>query len=234
MKLSLCITTFNRTDMVIEAFEKVYDHELIDEIIVVDDASEWSEYCKLSRLLDHKNKVKLFRNENNLGMSLNKKEAINKAKNEWCILFDSDNILYPEYLDALKIVYDRQGFQSCFIYCPEYAEPDYDFSMFKKPIHKHNAKKYLDEKMFRVFLNTCNYVVNRDRYLDVYKTDESIKESDTIYFNYLWLKEGGTNFYIVPGMKYYHRRHEGSGWLNGDHRYNMKKAAELQNKIKNL
>src|SRR6188768_255025 len=90
MKLTLAITTYQRSDMVLEVFEKIYDHPLIDEIVIVDDASEWDTYCKLSELLYHKEKVKLFRNEKNLGMSRNKAEAVSKAKNDWVILFDSD------------------------------------------------------------------------------------------------------------------------------------------------
>lgn len=244
MKISLCITTFNRSELTIESFSKVYDHELIDEIIIVDDASDEEIYDALELRVDLRlaaygdNKIKLFRNENNLGMSLNKAEAISKAKNKWVIILDSDNILYPEYLDELAKQANASGFkyglQNNVIYCPVKAEPDYDFSQWAGQfISKANAKDYLHLKEFRVFINACNYVVNREKYLEVYKYDETIKESDTIYFNQLWLA-AGCSFYFVPGMSYYHRRHEGSGWLNGDHKYNLKKAAEIQEKIKNL
>ena len=247
MKLTLVITTYNRTDMVLEVFEKVKDHPLIDEIVIVDDASDWDKWDSLKGLLFERvgmlgrlsldkndyifgDKVKLFRNEENLGMSRNKREAVSKAKNEWVILFDSDNILYPEYLDAVA----KENLNPLIIYCPEKAEPDHDFTTLpNRVIDKQNAKDFLRQVEFRVFLNTCNYVVNRDEYLRVYKYDESIKESDTIYFNTMWL-EAGNAFYVVPGMKYHHRKHSGSGWLTGDHSYNLKKAAELQEKIKNL
>ena len=231
--------------MVLEVFEKVYDHPLIDEIVIVDDASDEYKYNELIRGLSnilvpvHYNdedgyyelgKFKLFRNNKNLGMSLNKREAISKANNEWCILFDSDNILYPEYLDA----FSNLGYTPLpnVIYCPEKAEPDYDFKRFSS-VDRNNAKFFLGDMQFRVMLNCCNYIVNRDEYLNVYKYDEAIKESDTIHFNTLWL-EAGNFLYVVPNMKYFHRRHEGSGWLQGDHEYNLKKASELQEKIKNL
>ncbi len=232
MKLSLCITTFNRTDMVMEVFEKVYDHPLIDEIVICDDYSIDANYERLLELWylhPAKDKIKIFRNEKNLNMSRNKARAISHANNEWAIIFDSDNILYPEYLDAIELDYKES-----IILCPALAEPEHDFSKYELIlIDKNSAKDYLHEREFRVMLNTCNYVVNRDEYLRVYKYDETIKESDTIYFNTLWL-EAGNGFYVVPGMRYHHRKHSGSGWLNGDHRYNMNKAAELQEKIKNL
>jgi len=239
MKLSLCITTFNRTDMVIEAFEKVYDHPLIDEIVIVDDHSteeNWLKLIELCVLFESKfpkeqwDKILLVRNDENLGMSRNKAKAVSEARNEWCALIDSDNKISPEYLDA----FINLGYTPLpnIIYCPEKAEPDYDFKRFSS-ISRTNAKFFLNDMQFRVMLNTCNYIVNRDEYLRVYKYNPDIQESDTIWMNTLWL-EAGNFLYVVPGMKYFHRRHEGSGWLNGDHRYNMKKAAELQDKIKNL
>ncbi len=238
MKLSLCITTFNRSAMVLEVFDKVYDHPLIDEIVIVDDASDPKYSDELGEVLSKhlaKHKIQQYRNLYNLGMSRNKAEAVSKAKNEWVILFDSDNIIYPEYLWPIEtlIGITPRLLNPKWIYCPQFAEPDYDFSNLPGKIDKENAKDLINLREFRVFANTCNYIVNKDEYLKVYEYDETIKESDTIYFNYLWLKSGGA-FCILRDMKYYHRRHEGSGWLNGDHRYNMKKAAELQEKIKNL
>ncbi len=225
--ISIAITTYNRSDLTIESFSKVYNHPLVSEVVIVDDASDSSIYNDLERGVFKMDKVSLFRNPVNLGMSRNKHRAVCLAKNDWCILFDSDNTLYLEYLESIT------EFNPKTIYCPIAAEPDYDFSTLQEYITAVNAKHYLDKKEFRVFLNTSNYFVNRAEYLRVYRHDPTIKESDTIYFNYLWLDAGNT-FQIVKGMKYHHLRHEGSGWLTGDHKYNLKKAAELQEKIKQL
>ena len=235
MELSLCITTYQRTGLLYESYSKVIDHPLISEVVIVDDCSGDNVWEDLKKNCLHP-KIKLYRNEHNLNMSRNKREAISKASNEWAIILDSDNILYPEYLDSIplpKSILDF-GLQEEIIYHPSFAEPEHDYREWEGQfISKKNAKEFLNKSEFRCLLNNSNYVVNRDEYLRVYKYDESIKESDTIYFNTLWL-EAGNAFYVVPGMKYHHRKHSGSGWLNGDHRYNMNKAAELQEKIKNL
>lgn len=253
MKLSLCLTTMNRPEMTMESFSKVYDHPLIDEVVIVDDASTKESQNKLIKLcVDYeysrpdveRDKITIVLNEENLGMSRNKAKAISEAKNEWVIIFDSDNILYPEYLDSLWNEIHTETETACgvlhgfrfdnkIIYCPSFAEPDYDFSQLPNHINSENAKYLLHIKEFRIFCNTCNYIVNKDQYLATYQYDETIRESDTIHFNYLWLRAGGA-FKIVPGMRYFHRRHEGSGWLRGDQNYNLLKAAELQEKIKNL
>jgi glycosyltransferase involved in cell wall biosynthesis len=228
MKLTLAITTYQRTDMVLEVFEKVYDHPLIDEIVIRDDGSPKEIYDSLVQKIydkfDWYGRIRIYRNQENLGMSRNKAEVIKDAKNEWVALIDSDNELYPA----------KENLNPLIIYCPEKAEPDHDFTTLpNRVIDKQNAKDFLRQVEFRVFLNTCNYVVNRDEYLKTYEYDETIKESDTIYFNTRWLSAGNA-FYVVPGMRYHHRKWDGSGWLNGDHRYNMNKASELQEKIKNL
>lgn len=239
--ISIAITSFNRSDLTIESFSKVFDHPFVSEIVIVDDCSTEDHWQDL-RTLVHRHpvwdKIRLFRNKENLGMSRNKSEAVRRATYEWVILLDSDNVLYPEYLDAIQkeacTKGTNYGLQEEIIYCPVKAEPDYDFSQWSAQfIGRKNAKDFLGVKEFRVLLNTCNYVVNRKRYLEVYEYDETIKESDTIYFNHLWLCSGGS-FYVVPEMRYHHRRHSGSGWLNGDHTYNLKKADELQEKIKQL
>lgn len=80
--------------------------------------------------------------------------------------------------------------------------------------------------------NTCNYLVNRAEYLRVYQHNADMKATDTIHFNYLWLS-AGNHFYVVPGMEYYHRVHDGSGFLQ-DCSYNMAKAKEIKELIKSL
>jgi len=227
--------------MVMEVFEKVYDHPLIDEIVIVDDASDMDKYNELYRLIyygDYKEKykdldswkIKLFRNEENLGMSRNKREAVSKAKNEWVALIDSDNELYQAYLDAIA----KENLNPLIIYCPEKAEPDHDFTTLpNRVIDKQNAKDFLRQVEFRVFLNTSNYVVNRDEYLKVYKYNPDIQEADTIWMNTQWLKAGNA-FYIVPSMRYHHRKWDGSGWLNGDRNKNMKDANNLEKEIASM
>lgn len=229
MKLSLAITTMDRVDLTLESFAKVYEHAMIDDIVIVEDAGDILRFTELYGHVAGLKKVRIYRNETNLGMSRNKACAISKAKNDWAIILDSDNILYPEYIDAIP-----ETLRADTIMCPVFAEPDFNFKEFSGMIiDRRNAKDYLHVKEFRCFLNACNYLVNRDEYLRVYKYNPEIKESDSIYFNHLWLA-AGNSFYFVPGMRYYHRKHPDSGWLKGDHKYNMKKANEIQELIKHM
>lgn len=229
-KISLCITNYNRTDLLFEALEYPLTDKRIDEIIISDDCStdevfkEVKKFCKL-----HK-KIKLLRNPVNVGMLQNKFAAVDSAKNKWCILFDSDNKMTREYVDAL---FAREKWEPKTIYCPEYAEPEFNFTDFSgKQYDIVGVKNNLSKPLFRVMLNCCNYFVNRDTYAKVWQNDFSIKGSDTIFFNYLWLAKG-YSFFVVPGMRYMHRVHDGSGFKE-DMDLNMKKAGETLELIKEL
>src|ERR1051325_1420638 len=99
MNLSLCITTYNRLELLKESYAQVIDDPRISEIIIVDDCStEPGIKEKVNSLAG--GKVKVFHQAQNRGMSRNKADAISYASNEWCIIFDSDNVIGPDYLDA--------------------------------------------------------------------------------------------------------------------------------------
>lgn len=229
--ISLAITHFERYDMVMDSFKDVVSDERISEVVIVDDCSQGGSYEKLVETFKSNSKIKLFRNEKNLGMSLNKSRAISLCENKWAIIFDSDNKLSLRYIDRLYSMVIE--WNEKIIYCPDGALPEFNYKAFAGvAINQSNVKQYLNKPMFDCFLNTCNYFVNRDEYLKVYTHDESVKESDTIHFNYGWLK-AGNKFYVVPNMNYLHRVHNGSGFMkNVD--YNLKKAEETKKLIAQL
>ncbi len=226
--ISLCITTYNRFEMLMESFAQVLDDDRISEIVIMDDCSDIAIYDKILAATFDMPKVRLIRNSENLGMSLNKRKAIEAAKNEWVCIFDSDNVIGPDYLDAL----DKIGvLDSTTIYCPSFAKPQFDFRKYEG-WHILHAGNMMQESMGECFFNCCNYLVNRDEYLKVYQHNPAMKGTDTIWFNYLWLK-AGNSFYVVPGMEYMHRVWDGSGFLQDVH-YNMKQAKEIKELIKAL
>lgn len=226
--ISLCITTYNRYELLMESFAQVLDDARISEIVIVDDCSDNDIYQKIVDATKDMYKVQLYSNPKNLGMSLNKKRAIEMACNEWVIIFDSDNVIGPSYLDAIPP--HRFAHE---IYCPSFSKPQFNYGRYAgQYIDANTAGLLMLHPMGECIFNTCNYLVNRDEYLKVYQHNPEMKGTDTIWFNYLWLK-AGNSFYVVPGMEYYHRVHEGSGFL-ADCDYNMRKAKEVKELIKQL
>lgn len=228
--ISLCLTTYNRYEMLFEAFESLINDARVGEIVISDDCSEYNIFSLVQKKADSIPKVKLFRNVCNSGMSINKAIAIRLAVNDWCLLADDDNIFDSSYLNALP-----HTLHSDIIYCPAFARPEFDYRKYAgMTLDKHNIARLLqmNEPMINCLLNTCNYVVHRQAYLVAYKLDPAHIASDTIWFNYNWLKEGG-RFYIVPGMEYTHRVHAGSGFKKQID-YNMQKVEEVRAMIMQL
>lgn len=240
MKLSLAITTYNRPEMTIKSFEKVLNDERISEVVIVDDYSIEKNYNKLEQLIESlgSKKIRLYRNESNVGMSLNKFKAIYYCLQDWIIIFDSDNILDTDYLDAFeKECFNNPiGLPTDMIFCPSGAMPKFDYKPLEGlVIDRYNIKEILTgnyAKQAEWLLNTCNYIVNRDTYIDNYKSNHSMIATDTIWHNYNHLKNGGS-LHVVPNMTYQHLVWEGSGWRES-RRYNKEKAIEVRKLIEQL
>lgn len=233
MKLTLAITTFNRYKLLLESFAGVIDDPRIDEILIMDDCSEIEYWNKIKELPKFNPKIRVIRQLENRGMSVNKRDAVFNSANKWVILFDSDNIIGKDYLDALYTdAFINNEQMSRFIYCPSFAKTQFDYRKFESKIFgikSLGVKPDLSDAMLNCFFNTCNYVVNKNKYLEVWQENKEMKGSDTIWFNYLWLKSGNY-FRVSPDMHYTHRVHPGSGFLT-DVDYNMKKAEEIKKMI---
>ncbi len=218
--------------MTLESFAKVLDNPLISEIVIVDDHSEFNNYVKLWNAIQTINnkKIKLFRSDINLKPLQSKYETVKRCSNEWVILLDSDNIIDNGYLEAF---YKIKDLDKQVIYCPEKlidikGKILWDYSEFQYEIGIKAAIQNIDKGNFQTFLNTGNYLINRNEYLFVHeqnefvfspwlisKKDEKSKlgVNDALYFSYLWLKAGNFMF-IVPGLNYIHRVHKGSWYKN--------------------
>lgn len=228
MKLTLAITVFNRFELLKESYAQVIDDPRIDEVLIMDDHSEEEYWKDIQTLQATHPKIRVVRQVKNRGMSLNKYDAISLSKNNSVIIFDSDNVLPVSYLDAIPEQLDPNTF-----YIPSWAKPTFDYRAFEgHTITKDNVKKYLSKPMFEQCLNTCNMLVNRNKYTEVYRHDSTVKETDSLWMNFLWLQNGGS-LYIVPNMHYSHLIHKNSGWLqNAD--YNIKKGNETKKLITEL
>lgn len=216
-KISLCIPTWNRVDMTINSFIDVLDDDRVGEIVIVDDCSMIDNFTQLQfrlKALDN-NKIKLYRNDENLDCYRNKREVISKAINEWVIILDSDNKITTDYLDA---IYAIAIWDKSVILQPEFARPLFDFrQMSGQTISRYNVAHYTNIKPFLWLINAMNYFVNRDEYLRVWDGSIDPVTSDSIYQNTNWLK-AGNSIHVVPNMQYDHLVHNGSHYKNNVHR----------------
>lgn len=214
MKISVCIPTYKRTDLLFEAIQQVMNDDRIGEFVIVDDASPVHIYAELEGFFKGNPKVKLYRNEKNLDCYLNKREAVSKASNEWVILLDSDNVIYKTYIDTIY----SNSWQRSRILQPSFAQPHFNFTKYNSLLaHKSNVAKYVSDSTFTTMLNAMNFFVNRDEYLEVFDSSVDPVTSDSIYFNYCWLSKGNS-IYVTPALEYTHRVHDGSHYQQNNKR----------------
>jgi glycosyltransferase involved in cell wall biosynthesis len=214
--ISIAIPTYNRYEMTIQCFEQVLYDDRIDEVVIVDDCSEDNSYDLLKERFRYDSKVKLHRNSTNFDCFLNKRMAIDLASNDWCILFDSDNVLDSFYLD---LIFDYAWNENV-IFQPAIAYPNFNFEAYSGlSINKNNVANYIDMPMFETMLNAQNFFVNRKSYIGIWHNMRQVNPvtSDSIWFNYNWLKDG-KEIFVVPNLCYYHRVHEGSHYKNNVHK----------------
>lgn len=198
--IGIAVPTWKRVEQTIDSFAQVLEDERVEDVTIVDDASDDGSFRRLCEHFDTHDKVFLYRNDDNLDCYKNKHRSMQEAFSEFCILLDSDNIITPSYLDAIYAIdkWDRKT-----IYQPEYAMPHFDFRGWSGlTLTRHNVSQYVDTNLMTA-LNAMNFFINRDEYLKVWDGSVNPHTSDSIYFCYCWLAAGNSIF-ITPNLHYEH------------------------------
>lgn len=203
--IAVAFTHYERYEMLCEALALPLLDARIGEIVVSDDHSTDGSYEKLAALLANEPKVTLVRNVNRIDCYANKAAALRACESDWAILFDSDNTLTQNYLDAIPAHRDPHT-----AYLPVFAMPTFDYREFAGlTITAGNVAEHVDREMFLTALNTANHVVRPDQYLRAWNPDSTPVTADSIYMNYRWLQMGNA-LTFVEGMEYHHLIHDGS------------------------
>lgn len=212
--ISVCIPTFNRFELLVEALKDILEDSRVREIVIVDDCSTDNSFIRLQDYYKSVEKVKLYQNNTNLDCYRNKRESMGKATEDWCILFDSDNILTKSYLDTIFAI---KEWEKEIIYQPSFAKPHFDFRNYEGLTLNANNTKQFTDTILMTALNAMNFFIHRKSYIEIWDGSVDPVTSDSIYFNYCWLSVGNKIF-ITPGLEYEHRIHSGSHYQNNNHR----------------
>jgi glycosyltransferase involved in cell wall biosynthesis len=224
--ITLAIPSYNRSSCVIGCFEKVISDSRIAEVLIIDDSSDLEIYKSMAsgiekfRGSEFFSKIKIIRNDENLGSFRNKKKCVYESSMDWVVLLDSDNSIDIEYLNSLDGKKDNST-----IYTPSHAMCDSPYLNYTKYsghiVDKTKYKKILTEEreqMWDCILNTGNYFFNKNTYLYCIDKETETLDSfaaDAFYLIYLWMKntqEGKLE--VVENMKYNHSLSIDSHWVN--------------------
>ncbi len=211
MSVTAAFTNFNRTELLFEAIDPFLNDDRINEIVISDDHSEDAIYNTIVWKYNGIEKVKIFRNETNLDCYRNKRMSVKRSTSDWVLILDSDNIFSRTFIDNL---FAHKPWDYSTVYAPEFAEPHFNFTALAGTLlSSDNIAQFVDIGSCTTMLNAMNYFVNREEFLRLWDGSIDPVTSDSLYHNYKWLK-GGNNIYVVPGLRYSHRIHEGSHYRN--------------------
>jgi len=207
--ITIAIPYFNNEKYLEKVLELPLSSDFVSEIIIHDDCSD-------RQIESDHPKIKVYRNDVNLGAFKNKYLAVSRSSNEWVYLLDSDNYFFDNSLDVIKNISPQRG---------RYYSPSqlhlvddgldvtlngkivkYDFGL----IDACRAKFLLleDNLDFHWLINTGNFFVNRDDYIESMKKvfedpNYPYFEADAIVFCYNWLKNGNS-IEVVENLWYNH------------------------------
>lgn len=109
-KVSILIPVFNRKDYIAACIQSALDQTYTNiEIIIVDNASDdgtW-EICQQFAVNDQR--VRVFRNETNIGPVRNWLRCVNEAQGEYGKILFSDDLMFPQFLEhTLPFLYQPE------------------------------------------------------------------------------------------------------------------------------
>lgn len=101
-KVSILIPVFNRQKFIAECIQSALDQTYSDfEVVVVDNASDDGTWEICQRFSDLDQRVRLFRNDTNIGPVRNWKRCVEEAMGEFCKILFSDDLLEPDCLSEM-------------------------------------------------------------------------------------------------------------------------------------
>jgi len=198
----------------------------IHEIVVVNDYPKDEQF--LRELLAPHEKVHLFHNATNLGVFLNKLEAISRSTGDWVITCDSDNKHSVSLLKRLVTECHRTAPDTWL--CPSFGMPEFDYRHLCGNWGKSAFRHFINLSLATCCLNTGNQTVHRDSFVDVFgayrnnKTwhlsmpnplnlSQTALSEESWYLAYnandsqllceTWMQAGGT-LAVTPGYEYLH------------------------------
>lgn len=178
--VSVIMPAYNCEKYIEDAINSVLEQTYSNlELIVIDDGSKDKTIDIIKRISKQDDRVKLVKNEKNLGVSATRNKGISLAKGDWIAFLDSDDIWKKTKLEKQMQNANKTGAQFLFTgvtYINEDGEP-YS-GIFEVP----SIVSY--KKLLRQNVITCSSVLIKKRFFDTIKM-----EKDDMHEDYaVWLR----------------------------------------------
>ncbi len=232
--VSVAIPTYNSSMYLKNCLDSLLNVKIIDEIIISDDYSNDSEFKKIKIIINNlktTKRIKIYRNEKNLGAFINKYENIKKCKNEIVYQIDSDNIAGNNLSTVLNSIIKDKNLDLLYLPSKIYQFRKYkniarifslfndkykvtftnDDFVFNKEIIKQSIKNEIKstvDKNINWVLNSGNFIVHRSKFLKAMEgpINTNIRYPlDAVAISYYWV-EGGGNIKTLKEFEHFHRK----------------------------
>jgi len=121
--VTVCITTYNREDLLPFAIQSVLDQTYANlEILVVDDCSNDGTSDVVAEFMKKDERIKYVLHEQNKGLAAARNTAIFKAKGRYFTFLDDDDEWMPEFVE--KFVAIAQQYGPDYVFCCGHVEYD--------------------------------------------------------------------------------------------------------------
>ena len=108
-KLSVCLPTYNGVNYLAQAIESILNQSYVDfELVICDDASKDSTFELLQKYAVNDKRIRLYRNEHNIGLFANYNKCLAYASADLIKLFAQDDLLSPTALERCIDVFERE------------------------------------------------------------------------------------------------------------------------------
>jgi glycosyltransferase involved in cell wall biosynthesis len=229
--LSIAIPTMNRWEFLQDSLPLYLSRPEVLEVIVCDETGEDIDAIQASPFYTslkttERSRLRLFKNENRLGIYANKRKAFEQAIAPFVAVLDSDNIFSEEWFEVLrtkinlkdkKTIYASASFLSLNVDTGESNRPCEDFE--GKRITKNSWNSTFTQTRWNHLLNDGNWVVPREAF-KAWPLPEKVSKGflagakfcDAL-FSLRAMIEAGFEIWYVPDLSYIHTVHKGSSWL---------------------
>lgn len=195
MKLTVIIPVYNQQDLVTEAIRSIPERNDI-EIIVIDDGSTdrtWRSLFLYQKYQNHK--IKLLRNDKNMGVAYTVNRGYDEAKGEYIVLLGSDDYFYKENLE--KALQELDGTDMIFF------QTTNNYGMVELDEHnKCGSFKFMRREFIKDLKNDENRIAGEDYYLwqKILERKPTTKELDITVKHYNYPRTGSLNWELNSGI----------------------------------
>ena len=169
--ISIIVPAFNRERTIYRTLESITRQTYTGwECVVVDDGSQDATCSIVQKFVDSDNRFKLYKNNRKKGAQGARNTGLVNAKGEWIVFFDSDDVMYPDFLEKVYTKVEKENCDACGSFLNLVDDNGKKIGAFERTGYGYIHKNVMAEKSY--FCNDST-IMRRQNLLDIGLLDES-------------------------------------------------------------